>query len=344
MLANRLDVKRTKQDFINKKGKSSEYTRRSYTWIFKHIEKFCISRYDSSLDQLIDELSLVHEPQEQAENLVQTYIDHIEAENKPKSTAVNYCCLFKNYLKFRRIRFDKAELETNLSFKSKIKDELYPITKNDIQAMINNSSFINKVKILCMTSGGFRISELLGVRKSDIDTSHERYTVHIRAEFAKGNKARTTIISIEAMKLIDQIIKDKNDNDFIFPYGKSNRQNMVVTNVTQFQKIVKNAGLDMRYENSNRRKITSHSLRAFFISQFEKTSSGFGHALSGHAGRYMKQYERFTLAEKLEKYIETEPHLLIYQNSENEQTMKKELLELRAKVSRLEALLTDKKL
>ena len=186
----------------------------------------------------------------------------------------------------------------------------------------------------------FRISELLGVRKSDINTSHERYTVQIRAEFAKGHKARTTIISIEAMKLVDQIIKDKNDNDFLFPYASKNRQNAVITSIVQFEKIVKKAGLDMRYEDSNRRKITSHSFRAFFISQFEKTSSGFGHSLAGH-GRYMKQYERFTLAEKLEKYIETEPHLLIYQNYEDEQKTKKKLLELQAKVSRLEEVLSQ---
>ena len=84
-------------------------------------------------------------------------------------------------------------------------------------------------------------------------------------------------------------------------------------------------------------KITTHSLRAFFITQFEKTSSGFGHSLSGQS-RYLKQYERFTLADKLEKYIETEKYLLIYSNIESEQKMKRELLELQAKVSRLEQL------
>ena len=340
LASNRLDIKRTKQDFLNKKSKSSDYTRHNYTIIFNQIEKFCISRYNSSLEELVEELSLVPEPQEQIENLLQSYIDQLEAENKPKSTVQIYSGLLKNYLKFRRVKFDKAELESNLSFKSEIKDEFYPISKKEIQSMIDNASFINKAKILCMTSGGFRISELLGVRKSDINTSHERYTVQIRAEFGKGHKARTTIISKEAMELVDQIIKDKSDNDFLFPYESRNRQNAVITSIVQFERIGKKAGLDMRYEGSNRRKITSHSFRAFFISQFEKTSSGFGHSLAGH-GRYMKQYERFTLDEKLEKYIETEPHLLIYSNTEDEQKTKKKLLELQAKVSRLEEVLSQ---
>ena len=94
----------------------------------------------------------------------------------------------------------------------------------------------------------------------------------------------------------------------------------------------------MRYEGKKLHKITTHGFRAFFISQFEKTYSGFGHSLSGHS-RYMKQYDRFTIEEKIEKYIETEKHLLIYSKSDESN---KELRELKTKVSRLEELLSEK--
>ena len=53
----------------------------------------------------------------------------------------------------------------------------------------------------------------------------------------------------------------------------------------------------------------------------------------------MKQYERFTIGEKIEKYIETEKYLLIY--SKPDQSTK-ELSELKAKVSRLEQVLSQK--
>ena len=110
-----------------------------------------------------------------------------------------------------------------------------------------------------------------------------------------------------------------------------------------FERLRKRAGLDMRYEGKLTHKITTHSFRAFFISQFEKTYSGFGHSLSGH-GRYLKQYERFTIGEKIEKYIETEKYLLIYSKSEQDSKTNRELSELQAKVSRLEQLLTEKKI
>jgi len=41
-----LDVKRTKEEFLKKKGKSSEYTLRSYGLIFKSFENFSDKKYE----------------------------------------------------------------------------------------------------------------------------------------------------------------------------------------------------------------------------------------------------------------------------------------------------------
>ena len=333
-----LDLKRSKEDFLKRKGKSSARTLGTYTITFRNFEKFCISKYDSSLENIIEELGIAPGPQEQVENLIQTYIDELEIEGKPKTTVMGYSCLAKNYLKYRRVKFDKDELETSLNYKSAIKEELYPITKEDVKTLLDHASFEAKTKILLQSGSGFRISELLGLRKCDINRELERYTAYIRAEFAKGHRARTTIISIEAMRLLDKILENKNDSDLIFPHNTKNQKNAVVCEISLFNRLRKNAGLDMRYEGKKTHKISTHSFRAFFISQFEKTYSGFGHALSGH-GRYLQQYERFTIGEKIEKYIETEKHLLIYSKSDESN---KELRELKTKVSRLEELLSQK--
>ena len=336
-MASILDVKRTKQDFIKRKSKSSERTGTNYTHIFTSIEKFCLRKYDSSLENLIEELGIVENTQEQLENMIQTYIDELELEGKPYSTVLGYSTLAINYLKYRRVKFDKDELRTSLSYKSESKQELYPITKKDIQTLLDHASFETRTKILLQSGSGFRISELLSLRKSDINRELERYTASIRAEFAKGHRARTTIISIEAMRLLDKILENKTDNDLIFPHEAS-LSNSVISELNMFERLRKRAGLDMRYEGKKLHKITTHGFRAFFISQFEKTYSGFGHSLSGHS-RYMKQYDRFTIGEKIEKYIETEKHLLIYSKSDESN---KELRELKTKVSRLEELLSEK--
>ena len=92
-MASILDVKRTKQDFIKRKSKSSERTGDNYTHIFTSIEKFCLRKYDSSLENLIEDLAIVENPQEQVENLIQTYIDELELEGKPYSTVLGYSTL-----------------------------------------------------------------------------------------------------------------------------------------------------------------------------------------------------------------------------------------------------------
>ena len=332
-----LDVKRSKQDFLNHKSKSSESTLINYTNIFKSVEKFCLNKYDTSLESIVEELAVVENPQEQVENMIQTYIDELELAGRSSTTVIGYACMAKNYLKYRRVKFDKDELETSLDFKKEIKSEKYPLTKEDIKTLLDHASFKQKSMILLQSGSGFRISELVTLQKRDINRDLERYTARIRAENAKNGIERTTIISIEAMPYLDKILESKNDNDLIFYHKSKSVRNAVLCEMDLFKRLRKKANLDMIYDNKTTHKITTHSFRAFFISQFEKTYSGFGHTLSGH-GRYLKQYERFTMGEKIEKYIETEKYLLIYEKPDDTLTLKKELAEMRAKIARLEEL------
>ena len=340
-MASILDIKRTKQDFLKHKSKSSQNTLTTYTFVFRSIEKFCLAKYDSSLENIIEEFSIVENPQEQVETMLQNYIDELELEGKSHSTVSCYSCIAKNYLKYRRVKFDKDELETSLDFKKERQSEKYPITKEEIKTLLDYASFESRAKILLQSGSGFRISELITLRKSDINTDLERYTARIRAENAKNGIERTTIISSEAMPYLAKILENKNDNDLIFYHNASCIRNAVVSEIETFGRIRKSANLNMIYDNKKLHKITTHSLRAFFISQFEKTYSGFGHVLSGH-GKYMKQYERFTIGEKIEKYIETEKYLLIYEKPNQASKTQKELIEMKAKIARLEELLKDR--
>ena len=336
-----LDIQRTKQDFLKHKSKSSQNTRTNYEFIFKSIEKFCLTKYDSSLENIIEDLSMVENPQEQVENMIQTYIDELELDGKSYGTVSCYTCIAKNYLKYRRVKFDKDELETSLDFKKERQSEKYPLTKEDIKTLLDHANFSSRAKILLQSGSGFRISELITLRKSDINRDLERYIATIRADNAKNGIERTTIISSEAMPYLDKILENKNENDLIFYHNAKCIRNAVVSEIETFNRIRKRAKLDMKYDNKKRQKITTHSLRAFFISQFEKTYSGFGHVLSGH-GKYMKQYERFTIGEKIEKYIETEKYLLIYEKPIQASKDRKELTEMKAKIARLEELLSKR--
>ena len=136
-----LDLKRTKADFLKKKGKSSEYTLRSYENIFRHLEKFCLEKYNSSLENLIQELAVTENCQEQVENFLTSYIDELEAENKTSGSVRGYSCMTKNYLKYRRVKFDKDELDDSLDLKKEVKAEKYAVTKDEIKTLLDHASF-----------------------------------------------------------------------------------------------------------------------------------------------------------------------------------------------------------
>ena len=140
-MASILDLKRSKEDFLRHKSKSSGNTLNLYTVIFTSVEKFCLSKYDSSLENIIEELAVIENTQEQVENMIQTYIDELELDGKSHSTVSGYSCIVKNYLKYRRVKFDKDELETSLDFKKEIKSEIYPITTEDIKTLLDHASF-----------------------------------------------------------------------------------------------------------------------------------------------------------------------------------------------------------
>ena len=308
---------RTMDRFVDLRGKSSEAYRTSLKCQFVSIEKFCLERYEKHLSEILEDLKVVKDIQTTTEDLIQDYINwHEERGNGAKSTR-SYSSTFANFLKWRRLGFDLFELKKNVVMKKDIENEAYPLTLKEIKSLLDFCKEKEKTKYLIMLSGGLRIREVLGIRKRDIETDLERYVIHVNPKYAKGKKARSTIISFEAMEYLDKIMQRKLPDDFIFPHNQNDIKTATINEANLFSRVRKRAGLDEYYEESKVHKVTTHSFRAFFISQFEKTSSGFGHSLSGHS-KYMKQYERFTLEEKVEVYLKTEHLLLVWSKSEQE--------------------------
>ena len=77
----------------------------------------------------------------------------------------------------------------------------------------------------------------------------------------------------------------------------------------------------MKYD-SGQYKINTHSFRAFFITKVSRHDPTFAKKLAGQKG-YLLQYDRMTEEEKLEKYIEFEPNLLIFDQSKKNAEIEK---------------------
>ena len=89
-----------------------------------------------------------------------------------------------------------------------------------------------------------------------------------------------------------------------------------------FRDYLRKIGFTEKYD-SGRLKISLHSFRAFFFTKAARChDENYAHKMTGHGG-YLMQYDRLTDEEKLEMYIELEPNLLIYDQTKNEEKIRK---------------------
>jgi spore coat polysaccharide biosynthesis predicted glycosyltransferase SpsG len=84
---------------------------------------------------------------------------------------------------------------------------------------------------------------------------------------------------------------------------------------------MKKIGLNEKYDNGHH-KITTHSFRAYFITKISRQDPNFAKKLAGQKG-YLLQYDRMTDEEKLQKYLEIENELLIFDESKKNAEMEK---------------------
>ena len=96
----------------------------------------------------------------------------------------------------------------------------------------------------------------------------------------------------------------------------------------------KKMGISDKYETNGRNVITTHSLRAFFITKVSREDHNLAKYFSGQKG-YLMQYDRLTDAEKLENYMKFESLLLVSDKARDQERIHK-LENENSKVAELE--------
>ena len=192
---------------------------------------------------------------------------------------------------------------------------------DEITRILNDLDYENRVMFLCQLSAGMRIGELVQLRKKHLKLDTDRIIVKIPAKIAKFKRARTTFFSKEAAVLLRVILKRKEDDDLIFGTSDvlktaENNKGAILRN--HLDKI----GLGLRYEDTGNYQINTHSFRAYFITKVSRHDENLAKFLAGEKG-YLLQYDRMTEEEKLEKYMDIEKDLFIYDLSKKDDEIKK---------------------
>ena len=307
-----LTKQRTFETFLNLT--KNESTRRTQKSTLNHFGRYCFEQFGRSLETVIEDLKIVsREDSQKLEDLLQEYISNGFKENSASRTVRTHYSIITTYLKYRKVVLDKEDLRIVLSFPRVSYEELVPMNREIIRKFIDFASPIEKAKLLIQASSGLRNQEVCGLRKKDIQTDTIRWTIHVSSKLGKGSKARITFLSNETRRFLEPLIKELEQDDLIFASKNTSLYNSKQYELKKFERLRERVGLTEKYESSNKSKYSTHSFRAFFVTNAEKVHDGFGHALAGHA-RYMQQYERYTLEEKLNFYLDIEPSLSIYDN------------------------------
>ncbi len=288
-------------------------------------DKFCIGQYNGKSEKtvLADSLKQKYDnPQKHSINLfslLQDFINYLKIGGLDPTTIRSNFNLVKNYLNWYGFEIYSESVKSRLNFPTKIEEEAYPLTLEDIKKIINEANPKRRVLYLFLSSTGMRISESVQIKKRDLDFSYDRIMVRIAGKYTKTKKPRKVYVTKETEKILSDILEKIKDDDLIFGTSE-NPLRCRYTEEDYFYRLRERVGLTDRYDNGIH-KITLHSFRSWFVTKCNRIDSDLGNALAGHS-RYMKRYDRMTDQEKCDLFIKAEKTLSIFDRIDEEEQQK----------------------
>jgi integrase len=220
------------------------------------------------------------------------------------------------YEEYGQIDYSERKFKRMVKLPKVVKQELEPLTKEQIIKIINRASPKRKAIYMIMKDTGLRIQEVLLIKKRDFDLNSTPVKLDFAAINDKTNSTnQTRFITSETREFVEPLLESKNDNDYLFITNRDNVRQAVTNEEGLFGRTRKRLGFTERYEHNNRHKITLHSFRAFCSTQLaEAYGEEFAHGYIGHS-KYLGQYIR-NKNKVPEKFLRAENMLMIYKSVE----------------------------
>jgi len=269
-----------------------------------------------------------------------SFVDFLESQGKSARTINTYLNQLKKYFRLcYGIKLDAEDFKDFVGLPQILDEELEPLEKHELRLILESTvKPRRKALYWFISSTGCRISEALQVKKNNIDFSQNPPLVTLPIEITKGKRrTRYVYLTRENTSLIRQICTKIQDDDYIFTKAK----NIISASTYEhdsFNRLLRNIGLDEKYDHNGRHKKNFHSIRAFTSSQiYDKTrDTEYAHAYIGH-DTYLKQYLRKTPEKRAELFKEVESVLMVFDQIETTQESD-ELKEIKGKMEKYEML------
>ena len=236
-----IPIVRTKSTYFEDKVSAKDHDVQGIIKVvIKNFEDFCIEKYGKT-DCIADMKTM---PTQGVFDILQSWINWNTSISP--GTIKNYFSKLKSYLHYMGIRLHPQDIREELEFKRVVEEELYPLTREDIQTIVKTLRYKQKTQFICQSSSLMRIGEIVQLRKKHLIMSGENIIVKIPASITKFKKGRTTFFSKEASKMLRPILRKLNDNDLVFGSSEIVQHSKVVSQGT-LRLALDKTGLDMKY-------------------------------------------------------------------------------------------------
>lgn len=358
-----LRKKRILKDFEEKIKIDPQNSRESKQATVNNLKKFVSEELESTVDEVCQELIRIKkkEGEEEYEDalypILQNWIDWNIKNGLGANTIKMRFSIIKSILYFLGVKTNLQDINQRLKFPKILREEKYPLQKEELRKMINDQVRNPKRQALwlALTSSGMRIGEAITLKKADLDFTKSRIMIRLSPELTKTSTGRTVFLSKECQEKIMEYYDKLTDNEWVFTNSNAKVKGRERAETLAIQKTLERLGLTKRYNSNNYHVITSHSFRAYFFTKAtRKHNENYAHKMTGHGG-YLMQYDRYTDDEKLEMYLELEPELIVDEQIENEMKIsdlqdqvskmtgiEQELSELRQEIARIDKETIDK--
>lgn len=330
-MKNDIEMQRTKQMFISKMSVKSDLTVLAYEKRIKYFEAWWEENYSGH--NMLESLK-----GDDLWDLLQMYVSYLSNKSAPE-TVWNYVTSIRKYLHYMGVKeCDKDSFKENIELPEKIQKELYSLKQAEIQLLLDKMTHVDKALFLTQSACGARIGEMVQIKKKYFVYDYDRLLIKLPHTITKFHKARTVVVSKEAEFYLKPILGKLQDDDLVFTKNP-NVRSVVTIKETVLRNALNRCNLTMRYEDTNRYKINTHSFRAFFITKASRSDPNLAKKLAGEKG-YLLQYDRLEDEEYVEEYCKFELELCIYDRSKDQLKLK-QISKDKQKIDELEKMVIE---
>jgi len=299
---------RTWETYIQKIQSYPQTTLNLKEIVKNNFDRFCQENYKRSMDEVIQEMKQAEE--DSVFDLLQEWINW---NDLPQSIRT-YFAYLNPYFYYRGIKITTLDIKMNLNFGRVHEEELHGLSDEEYRMILEKASFDYKALFLLMGSSGMRPIEAINITKNDVEFDKERWIIHVPARWTKKKRAKTTFCSIEAMKFLKPILRGKNDTETWF-----NVHSTTGVDIT-FKRYCERVGLTKKY-GTGRQQINPMSFRAWFRTKMDRHDPNLSMKWAGQ--KYKNPtYDRMTVEEQLQKYMDFELDLLVYNTEKKDREIK----------------------